>query len=58
MHWEEARMFNLPYWNIPTRTQNANRDMRVDVAQVVSILRDQLGKPQAEDSIELVYSWT
>jgi hypothetical protein len=25
---------------------------------VVSILRDQLGKPQAEDSIELVYSWT
>jgi hypothetical protein len=56
MHWEEARMANLPYWNIPTRATAGN--LQVDVGQVVGLLSEQLGKRQEHDSIEPVYSWT
>jgi hypothetical protein len=58
MHWQEARVLNLPYWCLPTRTVNARHDLRVDVGQVLGILQGQLGRPQAEDSLELVYSWS
>jgi hypothetical protein len=58
MHWEEARMAGLPYWNLPCQVQNSNRDMRVEVGEVVGLLEQQLGKRQELDSIELVYSWT